>query len=518
MELAPFAAVLPVLLLPAGGPLEGGSGTVSDEKGDEGNAADEPEAPLPATLTFNEHLAPVVFANCSSCHRPGEGAPFPLLSYADVRKRAKTILEVVDERYMPPWPPVLGHGEFQGSRRLAERDVALFAKWVADGMLEGAEHPLPAMPDFPAGWQLGEPDLVLQMERGFEVPAGGPDVYRNFVLPLELEEDRWVTAIELRPAARSVVHHSLFYLDDSGAAREADGADGTPGFRGMGFRRSGYLGGWAVGATPRHLPGGLAMSLPKGSDIVLSTHFHPSGKPEVERTTIGLYFAEKAPERTLFGFQVPVLYGRRAGIDIPAGDPAFTIEGSFEVPVDVDLIGAGGHAHYLCRTLDAVATLPGGEDLPLLRIDDWDFDWQGRYHYAEPVRLPAGTVVRATLVYDNSAANPENPHSPPQRVQWGLESTDEMGSVIFSAVPAREADLPEVYSALRRQLSRDGTDWIGSLVERARELDADGDGRITRAEFPARFERFFERIDRDGDGALTTEELDDLARRSASGF
>src|SRR5262249_22205228 len=164
-------------------------------------------------------------------------------------------------------------------------------RWSETAMAEGDPAKLPKLPEFPEGWQLGKPDLVVRMDRSFAVPADGPDVYRNFVLPLNLPEDKWVTAVEVRPSARKVVHHVLFFLERSGTARKLDGQDGQTGFRGMGFRRTGGLGGWAVGATPRKLPEGLAMPLPKGSDLVLQTHFHPAGKADEEQTTVGLYFA-----------------------------------------------------------------------------------------------------------------------------------------------------------------------------------------------------------------------------------
>ncbi|MBX9600400.1 MAG: hypothetical protein K2X35_05330 [Bryobacteraceae bacterium] len=406
-------------------------------------------APRP---TFTEDVAPIVFSKCAACHRPGEAAPFALLSYDDVKKRGPMLAGVTKARLMPPWHADEGWAKFRDERRLSEAEIATFQNWVKSGMPEGPQSKLPKLPEFPRGWQLGKPDLVLTMERGFEVPADGPDIYRNFVLKLNLPEDKWVKAIELRPSARAVVHHVLYFLDNTGAARRKDGADGKPGFGGMtaGVARGGSLGGWAVGASPRRLPEDLALPLPQGSDIVLQSHFHPTGKMETEQTTIGLYFADKPPSRTLTGVQVPALFGFGAGIDIPAGEADYRIRDSFTLPVDVDVFGAGAHAHYLAKTMRLTATLPDGTSKAVLGINDWDFAWQDQYYFEQPFRLPKGARVDVEIRYDNSTANPRNPQNPPQRVQWGEGSFDEMGSMSLIAVPARESDLAELREALQK--------------------------------------------------------------------
>src|SRR5262249_41470925 len=178
---------------------------------------------------------------------------------------------------------------------------------------------------------------MVRMAKEYDVNASGRDINRNFVIPLNLTEGKWVTAVEVRPSARSVVHHVLYFYDTTGEARKLEGKDGQPGFLGMAFRRSGSLGGWAVGATPRQLPPGLAYHLPKGSDLVLQTHFHPAGKAETETTTVGLYFTDKPPTRTMVGLMLPLFFGRLSGLNIPAGKAGFAIGDSFTLPVDVEL-------------------------------------------------------------------------------------------------------------------------------------------------------------------------------------
>ena len=480
-----------------------------------------PQSPI-SSVTWSEHVAGIIYTNCTGCHRPGEAAPFPLTNYAEAKRKAKTIAKVTQLQTMPPWHAEPGFGHFVDERRLRQAQIDLLSAWIEQGAPEGDPAKAPPLPKFPAGWQLGEPDLVLQMPDPFTVPADGPDIYRNFVLPLALPEDRWITAIEVRPTARRVVHHILFFLDETREARGMDGKDGQPGFRGMNLRRGGEggglvggggssLGGWAVGATPRRMPEDLALPLPKQSDLVLQTHFHPSGKVEHEQTTIGLYFGKGKPKRTIVPLQEPPFFGLMAGIDVPPGKTDFTIRDSFVLPVAVEAISIGGHAHYICAEMKATATLPGGKQEPLLWIRRWDFNWQDRYQYAEPIALPAGTKVDVELRYDNSADNPKNPFSPPRRIRWGRESTDEMGSITLALLPSDERDLQKLTNAIRQHSSRAGRGQISQLglplVQQIRELDTNGDGRLSRDEIPERMRRMLLRADRNRDGELDRDEI-----------
>jgi hypothetical protein len=400
-------------------------------------------------VTFSESIAPIVYANCVTCHRPGQAAPFSLITYDDVRKRGALIAKVTGSRFMPPWQATHGYGDFDGERRLTDEQIKTIATWVSEGMPQGDPARMPALPAFPDGWRLGTPDLVLQMPASFDVPASGPDIFRNFVIPSGLVEDKWVRAVEFRPSARTVVHHALFSYVRAGAFAAVDAADGQPGFRGLspvGFNPSaapsGPLGGWAVGASPRFLPDGLALPMAKGSDVVIQMHFHPTGKRETERSTIGIYFADRAPERRLVQVQLPGLFGIGAGIDIPADEKAYAIESTATLPVDVNVFAVAPHAHYLAKEIKATATLPDGSTRPMLWIQDWDFNWQDGYNYKKPVLLPKGTRLDVRIVYDNSASNPRNPSSPPKRVQWGEQSTDEMGTVSFQLIPVNREDEP----------------------------------------------------------------------------
>jgi hypothetical protein len=247
------------------------------------------------------------------------------------------------------------------------------------------------------------------------------------------------------------VHHVLYFADPNGRVhlKENDGAE--PGFSGM--RAGGAtlpLGGWAVGAQPHFFPEGLALRLPQGSDLVIQYHFHPTGKPETEKSVVGLYFAREPPSRSLIAIQLPPVYSLFSGLDIPAGEKDFVIRDSYTLPVDVDAAGISAHAHYLATKMKMTATLPDGEVRTLLSIGDWNFNWQDQYFFRDMVALPRGTRLDAEIHWNNSADNPNNPSNPPVRVAWGEQSKDEMGALTLIAVPHRQMD----YRTLQQDIMR----------------------------------------------------------------
>jgi len=404
------------------------------------------------SVTYSEQIAPLLYHNCVKCHRPNQVAPFSLMTYDDAVRQGRNMVVQTQSHYMPPWKPEPGWASYRDERRLTPEQIAQIKAWVDGGMALGDPAKTPPLPTFTDGWQLGTPDLIVEMPQAFDVPADGPDVYRNFVIPSGVTEDKYVRAIEVKPLARVVVHHILFFTDTTGGARALDGKDGQPGFPGFGSiftvgdplaALNGGLGGWVPGTTPAFLPNGLGMPLPQNADILLQTHFHPNGAPQKEKTVIGLYFGPK-PTHSLTQVQVPAFFGIRANVDIPAGEPSYKVRGSYTLPADIDAIGVSGHAHYLAKEAKLTATLPSGEVRILLWIRQWDFNWQDQYLFQDPVSLPKGTRLDGELTYDNSPANYRNPNSPPKRVRWGENSTDEMGSLILNVVPQDEADLDVV--------------------------------------------------------------------------
>jgi mono/diheme cytochrome c family protein len=404
-------------------------------------------------VTFNGQIAAIVYKNCSSCHRPGEAAPFPLLSYQDAVKHGKLMAAATSARIMPPWKAEPASYAYRDERRLSDNDIALIRDWVAQGMPEGTGK-APEPPQLASGWRLGEPDFIIEMPAAYHLAADGPDVYRNIALPLGFTEDKWITAIEMHPTARSAVHHVLYFADPNGRAhlKESDGEQ--PGFGGM--RAGGAtmpLGGWATGAQPHFFPEGLALRIPRGSDLVIQYHFHPTGKQESEKSLIGLYFAKEAPSRNMLAIQLPPVYSLFSGLDVPAGEKDFVIRDSYTLPVDIDAAGVSAHAHYLAKRMKLTATLPDGEVKTLLAINDWNFNWQDQYFFQDMVSLPRGTKLDAEIHWDNSAANPHNPSNPPVHVTWGEQSKDEMGALTLIAVPRQQSD----YRALQRDVMQKRT-------------------------------------------------------------
>ncbi|HUK34092.1 MAG TPA: hypothetical protein VLV86_09295, partial [Vicinamibacterales bacterium] len=378
--------------------------------------------------TFAADVAPIVYSHCASCHRPGQAAPFSLLSYEDVKRRATLIVNATSRRYMPPWHATAAPGfpELLDDRRLADSDIATIKAWVDAGMPPGNLTKAPTPPHFATGWALGAPDIELTYPVAVDVPADGPDIYRTIVLPLDRDDDAWVTAVDFAPSARNVVHHALFFAGPANTLTRDGNDSAFPGPRAGGIPS---LGGWVPGMTPRFFPDGIAQALPAHTNLVVQLHLHPSGKVEHERGTMAIYLAKQPPSKRLNSLQVPPMFGFASGIDIPPFEKHYAIKDSFVLPVDVDAFGARGHAHYLAREMKMTATLPDGSTKGLLWIADWDFAWQDSYFFKTPIALPKGTRIDAEIVYDNSESNARNPNSPPKRVGWGLGTLDEMGSM-----------------------------------------------------------------------------------------
>jgi mono/diheme cytochrome c family protein len=377
-----------------------------------------------AAPTFDKDIAPMVFKNCAICHRPGEVAPFSLLTYGDVCKRAKQIVRVTGERIMPPWKAEAGFGEFANDRHLTPDQIALFQDWAEGGGPEGSSADLPPAPKFTDGWTLGEPDVVLEPDEDYELAAEGPDIYRCFVIPTKFTEDHYVSALEVRPGNRKVVHHVIVHFDTTGAARKLDALDPGPGytsFGGVGFRSSGMIGGWAPGILPSFLPEGVGRLVPSGADLVVQVHYHRSGKPETDRTKVGLYFTRGTVDKKVRAWPVAEL-----ALRIPAGESDYVARASLTVPQDVTAYRVTPHMHLLGREMKVTATLPDGTVMPLVHVTNWDFNWQTAYVFKTPLHLPAGSRVDLEAHYDNSAGNPLNPANPPKTVRWGEQTTDEM--------------------------------------------------------------------------------------------
>lgn len=405
------------------------------------NSTSVPASPIKPTWAHD--IAPILYKNCASCHHPGGAGPFSLLTYADARRWGAQAVTVTQSRYMPPWLPEPGYGDFADNRRLPEQDLITLRKWLQAGMPEGNAKDAPKTPVFDTAWQMGKPDLILKQAEPFTLAAGGTDVFRNFVLPYPLRESHFIRAMEIHPSgdprSAQVVHHANILIDRTGSFRmqhPADWRGGIPGMEilldaGNTFDPDSHFLFWKPDTPALVEPEGMPWRLDPGNDLILNIHLKPSGKSETIDTEIGLYFTDQPPAKQPMLLQLD----RDDALDIPAGDKSFVVEDSLALPVDVEALGIYPHAHYLGKDMQAWATLPTGEKKWLVWIRDWDIDRQSVYRYREPVQLPKGTVLHMRYTYDNSAANPRNPHSPPIRVRAGNRSEDEMAHLWLQVLP-----------------------------------------------------------------------------------
>ena len=392
-----------------------------------------------APITFSRQIAPIIYKNCSACHHTGGAGPFPLTSYAQVKRWGSTIQSVTQSRYMPPWLPEPGFGDFADSRRLSSEDIQLLSLWVAAGMPEGDPAQAPAAPVYSSAWQLGTPDLILTVDSPMLVPASGTDLFRNFILPIPIDSTRYIRAMEIKPGSPTVVHHANVLIDRTASLRRLHPDDWQQGIPGMDisidaghtFDPDSHFLFWKPDSSALVEPATMPWRLDPGNDLILNMHLKPTGKPEPVQATIGLYFSPIPATRQPMLLQLE----HDEVLDIPAGNSAFVVEDHMQVPIDLDVLAVYPHAHYLGKQMKGYAVLPNGQRRWLIYIKDWDINRQSVYRFAAPVFLPKGSVLHMQYTYDNSAANPRNPNSPPLRVRSGNRSVDEMGHLWLQVLP-----------------------------------------------------------------------------------
>jgi len=407
-------------------------------------------------VTFAHDVAPILFAKCGVCHRPGGAGPFSLLTYATARVHATQIAAVTASGVMPPWQADGDYGgEFIGQSRLTPDEKETLALWSAAGAPEGSPSETPVPPVWTEGWQLGKPDLVVTTP-AYTLQADGTDVFRIFVLKLPVDGAKFIRGMEFKPGNARVVHHANIRVDKTDASRKFDEADSGPGYSGLvamsAVYPDGHFLGWTPGQVPPLLPKGLAWRLEPNTDLVVELHMQPSGKEETVQPTIGFYFGSDPPERT-----PAMLRLGRQGIDIPAGDGNYVITDSFVTPVDLEVQAVQPHAHQRAKEIIGFANLPDGRVRPLIHIRQWDFRWQHVYRYVTPFWVPKGTRLSMRYVYDNSVDNPRNPVQPPVRVYWGQRSADEMGDLWIQVLTHDDHDLETLTGQFRMKVISEDT-------------------------------------------------------------
>ncbi|MGH9348364.1 MAG: thiol-disulfide isomerase [Vicinamibacterales bacterium] len=376
-----------------------------------------PQAPATqatAGVTFTKDVAPILYRRCVDCHRPNEMAPMSLRTYGEVRPWARSIRQRVIAREMPPWFADPAHGQFANDARLPDAEVETIARWVDAGAPKGDEQDLPPLPAFTDGWTIGEPDLVLSIPE-HEVPAQGVVPYTYFTVPTSFTEDQWIAGLEIRPGNRQVVHHVIVSVLEPGVEGPPQGATGA---------RVDVIRSQLGGITPNK-PGfmfreGTGKLVKAGSKLVFQMHYTPFGEAVTDRTTIGLKLAKKTP-------LTPVRTGMtiNARFVIPPGEPAHEVRAETTIAEDIHVVSLTPHMHFRGKDFTYTATYPDGRREILLRVANYDFNWQLTYWLKTPLALPKGTRLEGIAHFDNSSRNPANP-DPKAEVRWGDQTFEEM--------------------------------------------------------------------------------------------
>jgi Flp pilus assembly protein TadD len=420
-------------------------------------------APQAPEVSFARDVAPLMYDACASCHREGGPAPFSLITYDQVRRRATQIAAVTRSGFMPPWKAEPESGDFVGQRRLSAREIQRIQRWVEEGTPEGDPRDLPRRPTWPDGWLLGTPDLIVTLEAPYRLSAAGTDVFRIFAIPLPVAATRFVRGIEFHPGNARVVHHANIRVDSTPASRQLDAADPSPGYDGLMPRSAAYPEGHFLGWTPGQVaplvPSDLAWRLEPGSDLVVQLHMQPSGAVEDVKPSIGLFFGRDPPRHT-----PTILRLGSQSIDIPPGEQRYVIKDAYTLPVDVDVLAVQPHAHYRAREIKGIATLPDGSTRWMMHITDWDFRWQHVYREVAPIALPKGTVLSMEYTFDNSAENVRNPQLPPVRVSWGQRTQDEMGDLWFQLLARNDRDRATLARDVNRKMTAEDVNGYETML------------------------------------------------------
>ena len=405
---------------------------------------------LAQSPTFDKDVAPILEQHCQACHRPGEVAPMPLLSYSDARTWAKAIKTAVLSRKMPPWYADPHVGTFSNDPTLKQAEIDALVKWADNGAPEGNPSDAPAPRKFAEGWTIGKPDQILDIGTDFKVPARGTVDYTYFVVPTGFTEDKWVKDIEVRPGNSAVVHHVVLYARPKGSKFIADAKPGVPyvppanpdpgdkrppqGDKALlyGINNGAYemVGVYVPGGVAYRTRPGQARLIPAGADLIFQIHYTANGQESLDRSKVGIVFAtEKPKERVVNAFIL------NETLRIPPGAENHRVDGKVTLQADATLQSMFPHMHLRGKAFEYAATFPDGETRTLLKVPQYSFNWQLTYYLDQPIKLPKGTLLTATAFYDNSPNNPYNP-DPKKEVYWGDQSWDEMlaGFVDF-AIP-----------------------------------------------------------------------------------
>ncbi|MHB1422357.1 MAG: redoxin family protein [Gemmataceae bacterium] len=409
-------------------------------------------------VTYAKHVAPILQQRCQVCHRPEQAAPFALMNYEDAVKHARMLKEVTTQRRMPPWHADPRHGTFVNDRRLSAREIETLASWVQAGTPRGEDKDMPKAVAWVTGWNMGKPDVVLQMPKEYEVPAAGSLDYKHFTIDPGFKEDVWVEKAEARPGpgAAGVVHHVVVYILKPGNNQPFDDEGNMN-----------ILVGWAPGDLALTCPPETGLRIPKGSKLMFELHYTPNGTAVKDRSSIGIIFHKKKPK-----YELLMNSFMNESIRIPPRDPHYRAETTMRFRADARILSLVPHMHWRGKDYFYELIYPDGRKQTLLSVPRWDFNWQNSYQFAEPIKIPKGTRLHAVAHWDNSRNNPYNP-DPNKEVRFGLQTWEEMmvGWCVFTW---EQPDTPE-------KLAREKIHPAEKMFDR---LDRNGDDAITPDEIP----------------------------------
>ena len=387
--------------------------------------------------TYSKEVSRIYQAKCQICHHDGDIAPFSLNNYDDAVTWASDSRGAIINGTMPPWKPVAGYGDFRGNTSLTADEKQTILTWMANGTPEGDPADLPDPVVYTGDWPLGTPDVTLTVPQSF-TPAIGGDVYRCFVLPdAGLPSDTYLSAIDVMPGNRQIVHHVIIFADTTGTAAKLDGQDGMPGYSCFGgpgipvdttnilqaLDSLSGMGGWAPGTRAHFLPDGIGTLLPGGARVVMQVHYHPNGVTGPDQSQIGLYFMQSQIQKRLY--HIPVVNMDFKVLPNTVQDVTAVFP-PIPLPLSAKAINIFPHMHLLGRKIKADLIDISGNVTPMIYEDNWDFNWQGAYTYTNAIPIPNYSKVRVTCTFDNTTDNPKNPNDPLVTVGWGERTTDEM--------------------------------------------------------------------------------------------
>jgi hypothetical protein len=382
-------------------------------------------APAGSVPTFSKDVAPILYSRCAQCHRAGEAAPMALTSYQEARPWAKAIKAAVLQHAMPPWLADAHYGGFKNERRLSQQDIETLAAWADGGAPEGDPKLAPALPHFESGWNIGQPDMIFDIGKDYEVPASGTIAYQYFTVPTNFTEDKWIEAAEIRPDKRAVVHHIIVFVQSANAAPDQKREVG------------GLLVGFAPGEPPTAFEPGTAKLVKAGSKLLFQVHYTTNGKPATDRSYVGLKFAKEPPK-----YKAITANALQHNFAIPPGDPDYEVKSTWTAKEDVALLGLMPHMHLRGKDFKYTVVYPDGREEVILDVPKYDFNWQLNYDLRKPIDLPKGSRIDCVAHFDNSPNNKFNP-DPTKEVKWGDQTWEEMMIGWFTyTVPNKPAAQP----------------------------------------------------------------------------